>query len=81
MSQMTVVFNYEGNSTVMQCLESDKIDDLLNRYCVKASLNPNDAKFYYNSKEVRKCGKTLYALGISNRGTFNVVSSAYLIGA
>ena len=81
MSSMTVVFNYEGASIVMQCTESEKIDDLFNRYCNKANLSPQDTKFYYNSKEVRRCGKTLFALGIGNRGTFNVVSSAYLMGA
>ena len=81
MSQLTLFFYSEGDSITIQCLESDKIDDVFNKYCVKSGKNVNDLKFYYNSKEVKKNGKTLYALGVSNRSTFNVVASKYVIGA
>ena len=79
--QLTLVFFYEGKSVTIQCQETDKIDDIFNRYCVKAGLSPEDTKFYYNSREVKRCGKTLFALGIGNRGTFNVVLSKYVVGA
>ena len=79
--QLTLVFFYEGKSITIQCQESDKIDDVFNKYCFKSGLDPNDTKFYYQSKEVKRCGKTLYALGIVNNGKFNVVSSKYLLGA
>ena len=79
-SQMTLFFYYEGKTLSIQCQESDKIDDVFNRYCGKAGLGVNDVRFYFNSKEVNRCGKTLFALGVSNRGVFNVVSK-YVIGA
>ena len=81
MSQMAVLFLLEGKVISIQCQESDKIDDVFNKYCFKTGLDPNDTKFYYQSKEVKRCGKTLYALGIANNGKFNVVSSKYLVGA
>lgn len=81
MSQMAVLFLLEGKVITIQCQESDKIDDVFNKYCAKAGLDVNDTKFYFNSKEVKRCGKTLYALGIVNNGKFNVVSSKYLLGA
>ena len=81
MSQMAVLFLLEGKVITIQCQESDKIDDVFNKYCFKSGLDPNDTKFYYQSKEVKRCGKTLYALGIVNNGKFNVVSSKYLVGA
>ena len=79
-SQMTLFFYYEGKSLAIQCQEGDKIDDVFNRYCVKSGLGINDVRFYHNSKEVIKNGKSLFALGIVNRGVFNVVSK-YVIGA
>ena len=81
MSQMAVLFLLEGKVITIQCQESDKIDDVYNKYCFKSGLDPNDIKFYYQSKEVKRCGKTLFALGILNNGKFNVVSSKYLVGA
>ena len=81
MSQLAVYFNYEGKNVAIQCQESDKIDDVFNKYCAKAGLDVNDTKFYFNSKEVKRCGKTLFALGVGNFGNFNVVSSKYLMGA
>ena len=81
MSQMAVLFLLEGKVITIQCQESDKIDDVFNKYCIKSGLDPNDTKFYYQSKEVKRCGKTLFALGIVNNGKFNVVSSKYLVGA
>ena len=79
--QLTLVFFYEGKSVTIQCQENDKIDDIFNKYCLKAGLSTVDTKFYYNSREVKRCGKTLCALGIGNRGTFNVVLSKYVVGA
>ena len=81
MSQLTLVFFYEGKSITIQCQEDEKIDDVFNRYCIKAGLSTDDTKFFYNSREVKRCGKTLFALGIANRGQFNVVLSKYVVGA
>ncbi len=81
MSNLSLVFTFQGNNIVIQCQESDKIEDVFNKYCFKAGLQPNDLKFYFNSKEVKRCGKTLYALGISKNGKFDVVSTTHLLGA
>ena len=81
MSNLSLVFTFQGNNVVIQCQESDKIEEVFNKYCFKAGLEPNDLKFYYNGKEVRRCGKTLFALGISKNGKFDVVSTTHLLGA
>ena len=78
---ISLIFLYEGNSLTIQCQEGDKIDDVFNRYCVKSGLDIKYTKFYYNSKEILRCGKSLFALGIGNRSVFNVVLSSYVIGA
>ncbi len=65
----------------MQCKKSEKIDDVFNRFCVKAQVNKSDLKFYYNSSEVRFFGKTLEQLGMNNFFTFDVVSDKYVSGA
>ena len=81
MSQLSIIFEFQGKNISIQCLESDKIDDIFNKYCQKAGLDINDVTFYYNSREVKRSGKTLFALGIVNYGKFNVVQSKYLLGA
>ena len=78
---LSLIFFYEQKSITIQCQEDDKIDDVFNRFCIKAGLSAEDTKFYFNSREVKRCGKSLYALGIGNRATFNVVLSKYVIGA
>ena len=80
-NQITLFFYYEGKTMTIQCQEGDKIDDVFNRYCAKSGLNVKDTKFYYNSKEVLRCGKSLFALGVGNRSVFNVVLSSYVTGA
>ena len=37
--------------------------------------------FFFNSREVKRCGKTLFELGIGNRSQFNVVNGKYVVGA
>ena len=81
MSQLAVYFEFQGKTISVQCLQSDKIDDVFNKYCQKAGLDINDVTFYFNSREVKRSGKTLFALGIVNYGKFNVVQSKYLMGA
>ena len=74
---MAVLCICEGKVISIQCKESDIIDDVFNKYFFKAGLDPNDTKFYYNAKEVKKCGKTLFALGIVNNSKIDVVSPKY----
>ena len=79
--QLTLFFNKDNNSIAIQCQLGDKIQDVLRRYCTKSGENFNDLKFYYNSKELKVYDKTLFALGIENRSTFNVVLAKQVIGA
>ena len=79
--QLTLFFNKDNNSITIQCQKGDKIEDVFKRYCTKSGENLNDLKFYYNSKEVRVYDKSLFALGIENRSTFNVVLAKHVIGA
>ena len=78
---LTLIFVYEKKTMTIQCQEDEKIDNVFNRFCIKAGLNPKDPVFYFNSKELKKCGKSLFALGIGNRATFNVVIPKYVTGA
>ena len=82
MSQkITLFFNYEGSTISIQCYENDRINDIFIKACTKLGLELRDTKFYYNSKEVRVCEKTLFDLGVGDRGNFNVVYSKYVLGA
>ncbi len=80
MSNLSVIFDYSGNSLTLQCKGNEVIDDVFKRFCVKAQMNINDVTFYYNSTEVKSSGKTLDALGIKNLFRFSVVGKS-VIGA
>ena len=79
-SSVKLRFNYEGSSTFLQADEGEIIDCLFIRYLVKHDLDPY-AKFYYGGKDVGRCGKRLFELGIVNFDTFNVVSYEFLFEA
>ena len=82
MSGISLIFNFQGATMIIQCQEGEKIDAVLDRYLTKSGLNPNETQFYYNGKELRrKTEKTIFALDIQNRGNINVVNSKYLQGA
>ena len=81
MSNISVVFNYEGNSITLQCKTTEVVDDVFRRFCFKSGTNINEVKFYYNSSEVKQSGKTLEALGVKNFFNFNVVKASIVVGA
>ena len=81
MSNLSLIFTKEGNSMTMQCNSSDTLENVLNRYCAKAQINISDYKFYYNTKEIPICNKTLFALDIKNLQCINVVNAQKVIGA
>ena len=81
MSNLSVIFNYEGNAVTMQCQSNEVVDNVFQRFCGKAKININDVKFYYNSSEVKLSGKTLEALGVKNLFKFDVVKEKYVNGA
>ena len=81
MSQFNLFFNYQGKSLTLQCKQSDTLNQIFNRYCIKADLNINDIKIYLSGKELKGCEKTLSALGIHPNSTFDVNLGKYVIGA
>ena len=81
MSNLTLIFNYQGKPLTLQCKESETLNNVFQRYCTKADLQLDDVKFYMNSKELRKCDKTLAALGLANRTTLDVILAKYVVGA
>ena len=81
MSNLSVIFNYQGNKMTMQCQGQDVVDSVFDKFCQKAKIDINDVAFYYNSNVVKKSGKTLDALGVKNLFAFDVVREKYVSGA
>ena len=79
--RMNLFFNFQGTVISVQCCDNDSLRSVFNKYCTKAEIKLEDAKFYHNGKEVAPCDKTLFALQLSDRSTFNVVLARYVIGA
>ena len=73
MSNLNLVFNFQGNSITMQCNSSEKLIDVYTRLCSKIGKNLSDCSFYRNAKEVPPCNKTLENLQITNFNSFVVV--------
>ena len=42
-----VEFNYEGNNTIIQCNENDKMKDIINKFLVKINIEDNDCNLIY----------------------------------
>ncbi len=80
-NNLTIIFSFGGNKLSMQCQRSEKIEDVFQRFCVKAQVNINDVKFYYNSTEFKVWGKTLEQLNLQNFLTIEVVMDKNLRGA
>ena len=78
---LNLFFKKGDISIVIQCQQSDKIREVFQKYCTKSGDKLDELVFYYNSKVVKASDKSLFALGISNRSTFDVVDPKYVIGA
>ena len=81
MSNLSLIFNYQGKPLTLQCTQNETLNQVFKRYCIKAELNIDDVKFYMNSKELKGCEKTLAALGLGNRTNLDVILAKYVIGA
>ena len=81
MSQLNLIFNYQGKSLTLQCTPNETLNQIYKKYCIKADLNEKDIKFYKNGKELKGCEKTLSALGIKSFTTIDVTLAKYVIGA
>ncbi len=75
MSNLTIIFQYQGNNISVQCKSNEVLSDLYKRFGNKVGRNPNELKFYFNSVEVPPCNKTLENLNLQNFYTFNVVEN------
>ena len=75
MSGMFLIFKFENTSMVIQCQQGELMDTVLDRYLSKSGIDPNDIRFFYNTKELpRQTRKTISALNIKNGGNINVIS-------
>ena len=81
MENINLIFDFAGNRLTMQVLKSDKIDDVIQRFCTKAQVNRGDVKFYFDSREFNVSGKTIEQLNLQNFVTFTVVIDKTLKGA
>ena len=81
MSKLAVVFKYQEKNMTIQCMNTDTLNQIFNRYCTKANLERNDVKFYSDAKEIRGDDNSLDSHKIKNYHTFNVVMAKYVIGA
>ncbi len=81
MSHLSLIFNYQGKSLTLQCIPTETLNQVFNRYCIKADLNIKDVKFYKNGKELKGCEKTLSALELTNYANIDVTYAKYVIGA
>ena len=81
MSNLTILFNYQGNRWTMQCKDTDKLNEVFQRFCGKVGANNKDMKFYANSSEIIPCDKTLFALNIKNMFLFDVNNAKTIVGA
>jgi hypothetical protein len=78
---INIRFNLGAQNLMIQCKKSDKIEDVFNKFCIKAQVKREDVKFYYNSTEFTYWGKTLDQLKVQNFFTFDVVTEKYVSGA
>ena len=78
---INIRFNLGAQNLMIQCKKSDKIEDVFNKFCIKAQVKREDVKFYYNSTEFTVWGKTLDQLKVQNFFTFDVVTEKYVSGA
>jgi len=42
-----VIFNYEGNNTIIKCNINDKMKDIINRFLIQIGKNENDNNLNY----------------------------------
>ena len=78
---INIRFNLGAQNLMIQCKKSDKIEDVFNKFCIKAQVKREDVKFYYNTTEFTYWGKTLAQLNVQNFFTFDVVTEKYVSGA
>ena len=80
MSNLNLIFNFKGNILAMQCQDTDKLKDVLQRFANKVEKNVHDLDFYINSIRLVPCDKTLFTLQIKTFYTINVVDKYQVYG-
>ena len=78
MSNLSIIFQYQGNAIPVQCRSTDKLKDVYVKFSNKVQKNVNDFKFYLNSMEVPPCEKNLEQLRVGNFHQFNAVENNVL---
>ena len=80
MSNINLIFNFEGNNLSMQCQESDKLKDVFQKFATKVQRDVNDLVFYFNSVQLVAYDKTLFNLQLKPFSTINAVDK-HVLGA
>ena len=63
-----VEFQYNGNMTIIQCQEEQKMEDICNNYLNKINLKENEIYYFYDGKGGAQFNKNL---------TFNQMANSY----
>ena len=80
MSNLNLIFNFKGNKLTMQCQDTDKLKDVLQKFANKVQRNVDDLDFYINTIRLVPCDKTLFNLQIKTFYTINVVDKYQVYG-
>ena len=72
-----VDFSYQGKSLSIQCSESDKFSDIIEKFRKETNFNIDELKFYRNSKEIKPSSN----IRLQNLENIDVVPAKYVIGA
>ena len=52
MTQSEVIFSFDGNETIIQCNENDKIKDIFSRFINKRMIDGNDVYCLYSGTKM-----------------------------
>ena len=80
MSNLNLIFSFQGNNLTMQCKDSDKLKDVFEKFATKVERNVSDLDFYFNSIRLVPCDKTLFNLQIKPFSNINAVDK-HVVGA
>ena len=80
MSNLNLIFNFKGNNLTMQCQDTDKLKDVLQKFANKVEKNVDDLDFYINSIRLVPCDKTLFNLQIKPFSNINAVDKYQVYG-
>ena len=61
-----VEFHYNGNSTIIQCQEDQKFDEIFKNFITKIKLKENEINYFYDGKSGSQLNKNLTFKQLAN---------------